>query len=173
MNVTAAQTRIREVQRIMERTTLYTLLPGTAAIVGGIAALVGCAISFLMMRSFDFADMLNMPMQTQYIFCLMWLLVGLFRSRGCGADSRIPAYRATGAIALHRAGVDDVLRNGRVCRRAVFIQAAAAARIRVHSIRRGRSDAHPAVWRSSCGIFLRLFPHRFRHSGARTRPAGY
>jgi len=78
MDVTAAQARIREVQRIMERTTLYTLLPGTAAIVGGFAALAGCFAGYLMIRSVDLADLLRTPMHTQIAFCVMWLLVGLF-----------------------------------------------------------------------------------------------
>ena len=36
MNHEEAQVRMNEVQRIMERTTLYTLLPGASAIIGGI-----------------------------------------------------------------------------------------------------------------------------------------
>ena len=35
MEVDEAQDRMREIQRIMETATLFTLLPGTAAIVGG------------------------------------------------------------------------------------------------------------------------------------------
>jgi hypothetical protein len=73
-----AQARMQEIQRIMERATLWTLLPGTAALVGGLLVLVGCAISYAMFRSLDFAAMLDMPLSAQMTFCVMWFLVGVF-----------------------------------------------------------------------------------------------
>jgi hypothetical protein len=51
MDVDEAQARIREIQRIMERATLFTLLPGTAAVVGGLMVLAGCVASFAMVGS--------------------------------------------------------------------------------------------------------------------------
>ncbi len=42
MDFDEAKTRMREIQRIMETATLYTLLPGAAAIVGGMLVFVGC-----------------------------------------------------------------------------------------------------------------------------------
>ena len=56
MNANEAQNRMQEIQRIMERATLFTLLPGTAAVVGGLMVLAGCAVSYAMMHSLDFAD---------------------------------------------------------------------------------------------------------------------
>ena len=41
MEVDEARERMREIQRIMETATLFTLLPGTAAIVGGLLVLAG------------------------------------------------------------------------------------------------------------------------------------
>jgi hypothetical protein len=69
--------RIREVQRIAERTTLYTLLPGWQAIIGGVLALAGCAVSCLMLGSFDFRDLPFLPMKQQLVFCVMWTLIGI------------------------------------------------------------------------------------------------
>jgi len=77
MNRDEAQERVREVQRIMERTTLYTLLPGTPAVVGGLLALAGCVVTLLMIRSLDFQDMLGLSENGQVAFCGMWVLVGI------------------------------------------------------------------------------------------------
>jgi hypothetical protein len=71
-----AQVRMREIQRIMERATLCTLLPGTAAVVGGLLVLAGCGASYGMFRSLDFADMLTLPLGGQAAFCLMWFAIG-------------------------------------------------------------------------------------------------
>jgi hypothetical protein len=76
MNVDEAQTRMREIQRIMERATLFTLLPGTPAVVGGLMVLAGCAVSYAMFRSLDFADILRLSVNSQMAFCVMWFLIG-------------------------------------------------------------------------------------------------
>ena len=77
MNRTEAEARMHEVQRIMERTTLYTLMPGQPAIVGGILALLGCAASYAMIRSFDFQAVLGLPLARQFGFCAMWAGIGI------------------------------------------------------------------------------------------------
>lgn len=77
MNADEAQDRMREIQRIMERATLFTLLPGTAAVVGGLMVLVGCGVSYAMFRSLDFADLLHLSLFAQGAFCVMWFLIGV------------------------------------------------------------------------------------------------
>lgn len=72
-----ARARMQEIQRIMERATLWTLLPGTAAIAGGVLVLAGCAASYAMFRSLDFAGMLEMSLEGQAAFCLMWFAIGV------------------------------------------------------------------------------------------------
>ena len=76
MDSSEAQERMQEIQRIMERATLYTLLPGAAAIIGGVLVLIGCAVSVAMTRSLDFADMLLMSWNAQVGFCWMWFAIG-------------------------------------------------------------------------------------------------
>lgn len=79
-----AQIRMQEIQRIMERTTLWTILPGTSAIIGGLMVLCGCLVSYLMFRSvdsasfapIDFASLLDLSLRAQTAFCLMWFLIG-------------------------------------------------------------------------------------------------
>jgi len=71
-----ALARIAEIQRVMERATRYTLLPGGAAVAGGALVLGGCAVSYGMLGSLDFADMLRLPVGQQVGFCLVWLAVG-------------------------------------------------------------------------------------------------
>jgi hypothetical protein len=72
-----AQARMTEIQRIMERATLFTLLPGTPAIVGGLMVLAGCAVSYAMFRSLDFADILKLSFNNQGAFCVMWFAIGV------------------------------------------------------------------------------------------------
>jgi hypothetical protein len=77
MNSDEAQARMQEIQRIMERATLFTLLPGTAAVLGGLMVLVGCGVSYAMFRSLDFADILHLSLTYQGIFCVMWFSIGV------------------------------------------------------------------------------------------------
>ena len=77
MDADEAQTRMQEIQRIMERATLFTLLPGTPAVVGGLMVLAGCAVSYAMFRSLDFADILHLSVNGQIAFCVMWFLIGV------------------------------------------------------------------------------------------------
>lgn len=77
MDANEAQSRMQEIQRIMERATLFTLLPGTAAIVGGLMVLAGCAVSYGMCRSLDFAAILHLSIRGQMAFCVMWFLIGV------------------------------------------------------------------------------------------------
>lgn len=77
MNRDEAQVRMQEIQRIMERATLWTLLPGRAAVVGGLLVLAGCAASYAMFRSLDFADLLKLSFPAQAAFCVMWFSIGM------------------------------------------------------------------------------------------------
>ena len=77
MEIDEARNRMQEIQRIMERTTLFTELPGMAAVIGGILVLIGCIASYGMFRSLDFADFLTMPLGNQGIFCVMWFLIAV------------------------------------------------------------------------------------------------
>ncbi len=77
MNADEAQTRMQEIQRIMERATLFTLLPGVPAVVGGLMVLAGCGVSYAMFGSLDFADILHLSINGQIAFCVMWFLIGV------------------------------------------------------------------------------------------------
>jgi hypothetical protein len=68
---------MQEIQRIMERATLFTLLPGTPAVIGGLMVLAGCAASYAMFRSLDFADIIDLPFWQQGVFCVMWFAIGV------------------------------------------------------------------------------------------------
>jgi hypothetical protein len=71
-----ALARIAEIQRVMERATRYTLLPGGAAVAGGLLVLGGCAVSFALLGTLDFAALLGLPVGQQVGFCLLWLAIG-------------------------------------------------------------------------------------------------
>ena len=85
MDQDEAQVRMQEIQRIMERTTLWTILPGTSAIIGGLMVLGGCFISYLMFGTIDnpnfskidFASLIDLSLNAQIIFCVLWFLIGV------------------------------------------------------------------------------------------------
>lgn len=77
MNVDEAQARMQEIQRIMERATLFTLLPGMPAIVGGLLVWAACAVSYATLRSLDFAALIALAPAGQAALCGMWCLVGV------------------------------------------------------------------------------------------------
>ncbi len=100
-----ARERMSEIQRIMERATLWTLLPGTAAVLGGLLVLAGCGVSYGMFRSLDFAAMLNMSVSEQVTFCLMWFGIGV-------AGVLIEAVLTSRAA--RRQGISTTVRSARV-----------------------------------------------------------
>ena len=85
MDLNEAQARMQEIQRIMERATLWTILPGLSAILGGLLVLGGCLVSYLMFRSvnnpsfrpIDFASLVDLSLNGQIAFCVMWFLIGI------------------------------------------------------------------------------------------------
>lgn len=85
MDQDEAQIRMQEIQRIMERTTLWTILPGTSAIIGGLMVLGGCLISYLMFgminnpnfSKIDFAALIDLSLNAQIAFCVLWFLIGV------------------------------------------------------------------------------------------------
>ena len=99
-----AMERIQEIHRIAERTTLYTLLPGVPAIVGGLLALAGCAASYAMIRSFDFEQILSLSLEAQIGFCVMWTAIGVIA---------VAYHILWTAAAARRQGLSPVARPGR------------------------------------------------------------
>jgi hypothetical protein len=101
MDANEAQARMQEIQRIMERATLFTLLPGTAAVLGGLLVWAGCAVSYAMFRSLDFADILYLSLVRQAAFCVMWFLIGvigvllevILTTRAAARQELVPADR--------------------------------------------------------------------------------
>jgi hypothetical protein len=101
VNASEAQTRMQEIQRIMERATLFTLLPGVPAVVGGLMVLAGCGASYAMFRSLDFADILHLTINLQIAFCVMWFVIGvigvllevILTTRAAARQQLVPAGR--------------------------------------------------------------------------------
>ncbi len=85
MDHSEAEIRMQEIQRIMERATLWTVLPGMSAIIGGLMVLGGCLVSYIMFRpigspgsaAIDFASLLDLSLNGQIAFCVMWFLIGV------------------------------------------------------------------------------------------------
>ena len=77
MEVDEARARMREIQRIMETATLFTLLPGTAAIVGGVLVFLGCGASYWLLNSLDLADIARLTVPRLVSLCLMWVAIAV------------------------------------------------------------------------------------------------
>jgi hypothetical protein len=77
MDADEAKKRMREIQRIMETATLYTLLPGAAAIIGGMLVFAGCGASLWMLQSGDFKSIMDLQPSQRAIFCVMWLAIAI------------------------------------------------------------------------------------------------
>ena len=101
-----AQARMHEIQRIMERASLYTLLPGAPAILGGVLALIGCAVSYVLVGSLDFAEMLALHWNVQVGFCWMWFGIG------CAAVVQDVVLTARAA---RKQGISPTARPARFC----------------------------------------------------------
>jgi hypothetical protein len=108
MDASEAQSRMREIQRIMERATLFTLLPGTPAVLGGLMVLAGCAVSYAMVHSLDFADILRLSVHGQIAFCVMWFLIGvagvllevILTARAAARQQLVPTNRPARVVAF-------------------------------------------------------------------------
>jgi hypothetical protein len=99
-----AERRMQEIMRVMERTTLYTLLPGKEAIIGGVLALIGCALSYAMLRSFDLGALQLAEGHIQAAFYILWALVG---TGAIAQDVLLTAHTAA------RQGISPSARPGR------------------------------------------------------------
>ena len=78
MDSSEAQQRLDEIQRIVQRTTLNTRLPGWPAIIAGGIVLAGSAASyFLLGGSMDYAALVGRPVGVQWGFCILWAAVAI------------------------------------------------------------------------------------------------
>jgi len=77
MDADEAKARMREIQRIMETATLYTLLPGTAAIFGGLLVFLGCGVSAWLLQSTDFSRIVELPMNQRVALSAMWIAIAV------------------------------------------------------------------------------------------------
>ncbi len=100
-----ARDRMQEIQRIMERATLWTHLPGAAAVLSGLLVLAGCAASYAMIRSLDFGDLVRLSFSAQAGFCVMWFAIGV-----AGVVIEV----VSSAIAARREGMSPSVRSARV-----------------------------------------------------------
>jgi hypothetical protein len=65
------------IRRIMESATQYTVLPGRAAICGGILALAGCAVTYGMMGSADFGALAMMTSAQRGTLFILWITIAV------------------------------------------------------------------------------------------------
>lgn len=72
-----AAEHLAAIRRIMESATKLTVLPGKAAVIGGVLALAGCAVTYLIMRSLDFAAMSALPAEKRAVVIAVWGGVGI------------------------------------------------------------------------------------------------
>ena len=77
MDTREATDHLAAIRRIMESASQLTVLPGKAGIVGGVLALAGCAATYGLMKSLDFAQMAVMEARPRGILIGLWVSVGM------------------------------------------------------------------------------------------------
>jgi hypothetical protein len=106
MDTVEAQARLAEIQRIMQRTTLNSRLPGWPAIIAGLMVLAAAAFSWLLLGgSVDMAALYGVGLGRQWAFCILWAVVGV---AAFGQEILIARWAA------QRAGQNSRTRPGRL-----------------------------------------------------------
>lgn len=77
MEAREAAEHLAAIRRIMESATKLTVLPGKAAVIGGVLALAGCAATYAVMRSLDFATMSALTAEKRAVVIAIWGGVGI------------------------------------------------------------------------------------------------
>lgn len=145
MDRSEAEARIAEVQRIMERTTLYTLLPGPPAIAGGILAVAACVVSAVAAGSLDFADVLKLSRPAQVALWAMWCAVAVV-----GVGYEVLWVRS----AARRLGVEALARPARVAAFALSPSVVVALVITAKLLADARLEYLAPVWLMCYGTGL-------------------
>jgi hypothetical protein len=77
MDANEAAKHLATIRRIMESATQYTVLPGRAAICGGLLVLVGCGVTYGLMGSLDFKAVSQMAAGRRGALIGMWVGIAL------------------------------------------------------------------------------------------------
>jgi len=77
MDSREAVEHLATIRKIMESATKLTVLPGQAAIAGGILALAGSAVSYWLMGGMNFAAVSQMPDERRISLILLWVIVAV------------------------------------------------------------------------------------------------
>jgi hypothetical protein len=77
MDANEAAGHLAIIRRIMESAAQYTVLPGRAAIVGGVLALAGCAVTFWLLGSTDFQQVAQLEATQRSALAGIWALIAI------------------------------------------------------------------------------------------------
>lgn len=77
MDQSKAAEELAKIRRIMESATQLTVLPGWAAIIGGIIALFGCGLTYRLTGSLDLAAVSLLEPGARATVIALWVLVGV------------------------------------------------------------------------------------------------
>ncbi len=72
-----AEKQLATIRRIMESATQLTVLPGKAAVIGGLIALVGCAVSYWQVGSLDFGQVNDIEASMRWRLIGVWAAVAV------------------------------------------------------------------------------------------------
>lgn len=78
MDSREATQHLAAIRRIMESATQLTVLPGWAAVIGGVAALVGCGATYPPLGGLDLADAAKLSVGGRAGLVAVWAAVGVF-----------------------------------------------------------------------------------------------
>jgi len=77
MDANEAAKHLATIRRIMESATRLTVLPGRAAILGGLLALAGCGVTYWQMGSLDLAQINTLAASLRHRLICVWAAVAV------------------------------------------------------------------------------------------------
>ena len=137
MDQREASEHLAVIRRIMETAAQYTVLPGWSAIVGGILALAGCAVSYVLVDGLDLAAADKLAPARRAGLVAVWVAVAV----AAVVVDVILTFRAAA-----RRGLKPWSRLARMAAYAVGPSVVIGCALTVYLVGEGRFGPLPGIW---------------------------
>jgi hypothetical protein len=138
-----AEEHLGRIRRIMESATKLTVLPGKAAIFGGLLVLAASGVTWSVLRSMDFQSMADLSTPRQEQLVLLWVVVAVL---AVGADVLLTVRMA------RRRGKSAWPRLGQLAAYAMGPAILVALALSIAMLKRNEWGLLPAIWMMLYGV---------------------